>query len=34
MSTAITRGARDILTSGATVCDGNALTISGQLPPA
>lgn len=32
MSTAITRGARDILTSEATVCDGNALTIAGQLP--
>lgn len=34
MSTAITRGARDILTSEATVCDGNALTIAGQLPAA
>ena len=34
MSTAITRGARDILTSEATACDGNALTIAGQLPPA
>jgi predicted RNA methylase len=32
VSTTITRNARDILTSEATVCDGNALTISGQLP--
>ena len=33
MSTAITQAARDVLTSEATVCDGNALTIAGQLPP-
>ena len=33
MSTTITRGARAVLASDATVCAGSALTISGKLPP-
>lgn len=33
MPTTITRTAREVLASDATVCDGNALTISGKLAP-